>query len=157
MKTHLQGMMFGLVVASLVGFGWWLASRPGPEDVASVDVSDPDIPIVEPVLLPVLAEDSKAPSQDDNQGELTAEEKEALAWFDAMPDRVAESRRRADALHDELVEPTQPWKERYGDHYQSKICYNVVMLRAVLNQHAQVINNLRAPSTQPTSQPVEKP
>lgn len=151
LATAVYVVVFSLIIVSFAaGYGtannFWLGS------------SEPDTPIVEPVLLPkAVAEVIKPPPQPDDQESTSAQRvAELVAWREASVERMAESRRRADSLHGELAEPTAPWLERYGTGDESKLYYNVVMQRAVLNQHAKVINNLRS-TTQPTSQPVEKP
>lgn len=54
-------------------------------------------------------------------------------------------------LVDELATPIAAWVDHYGAGDESRLYYNVVMMRVVLNQHAKVINSLRA-----ATQPVEK-
>ena len=40
----------------------------------------------------------------------------------------------------QLAKPTPEWVKLYGESEQSKLYFNIAAMRAVLNQHAKVIN-----------------
>ena len=50
----------------------------------------------------------------------------------------------APSIGTELMQPNKVWIERYGDSEKSILYFNVAALRVVLNQHAKLINDMKA-------------